>query len=280
LKFYISADIEGVAGVVSYEQTLPGSGVEWERARIWMTDEVLAAAEAAHSAGATEVIVSDSHASGQNILIERLPSYVRLVRSGPRPLNMVQGVEEPGISACAFIGYHASSHHPGGILAHTYSGLAFRSIRLNGVIASEAYANAAVAGEIGIPLIALSGDDECIAEALQWFPHIETAVVKRAYSRLSAITVTPAHAQSLIRSAIERGLRRMAEFRPFILVTPIVTEIEFVHRLPAELLAWLPCFERSGAYTIKYLARSMSEAMRILQFASSYSPRAGTVNVP
>lgn len=279
MKFYISADIEGVAGVTSYDQTLPGGGIEWERARVWMTDEVVAAADSAHRCGAEEVIVSDSHASGQNILIERLPRYVRLVRSGPRPLNMVQGVEEPNVTACAFIGYHASSHHATGLLAHTFSGLAFRAVRLNGVIASEAYANAAVAGEFGIPLVVISGDAECIDEARQWFPNVAAAVVKHSYSRLSTITVTPAQSQALIREAVEHGLHHAAEFKPFLLDAPIATDIEFVHRLPVELLAYLPCFERLDTYTIRYQARSMVEAMRVLQFAAHYSSRAGTLKI-
>ena len=279
MKFYISADLEGVAGVVSYDQTLPGRGFEWERARVWMTDEVIAAAEAARGAGADEVIVSDSHASGENILIDRLPPYIRLVRSAPRPLNMVQGIEEPGVAACAFIGYHGSSHCPTGLLTHTFNGLAFRSLRLNGVIASEAYANAALAGEFKVPLVAISGDAECIAEAKQWFPSIESAAVKHSYTRLAAITVTPSQAQELIRGAIDRGLRRIAEFRPFVIHPPVATDIEFVHRLPAELLAYLPCFERLDAYSVRYQARSMAESIGVLQFASHYSPRAGTVTV-
>jgi D-amino peptidase len=277
MKFYISADIEGVAGVVNHEQTLPGRGFEWERARVWMTEEVIAAAEAARAIGAEEVIVSDSHASGLNILLERLPPYIRLVRSTPRPLDMMQGIEEEGVGACAFIGYHASSHCATGLLSHTFNGMAFRSVRFNGVVVSEVYANAALAGECGIPLVAISGDTEFIAEARQWFPDVEAAPVKQSYTRVAAITVTPSRAQELIRAAVDRGLRRVKEFRPFVIPSPIAVDIEFVHRLPVELLDYLPCFERLDTYTVRYAARSVAETIRVMQFASQYSARAGTV---
>ena len=107
VKVYISADMEGIGGVVSGEQ-LGTSGFEYERFREFMTEEVLAAIRGARAAGATEFLVSDSHGNGQNLLIEKLPDDVQLVRSWPRPLGMVEGIDET--FACAlFIGYHTST---------------------------------------------------------------------------------------------------------------------------------------------------------------------------
>ena len=92
MRFYVSADIEGIPGVVSREHLRPG-GYEYEQARNWMTSAVVAAAEAARDSGATELVVSDSHGTGLNIHADQLPDYVRLVRSWPRPLGMMQGIE-------------------------------------------------------------------------------------------------------------------------------------------------------------------------------------------
>src|SRR5918993_4805230 len=89
LKIYISADMEGVVGVVTNEQLGP-QGFEYARFREYMTQEVNAAVEAAFEAGATEIVVSDSHGNGQNLLIEKLPKNVLLVRAWPRPLMMMQ----------------------------------------------------------------------------------------------------------------------------------------------------------------------------------------------
>jgi D-amino peptidase len=274
MRLFISADIEGVAGVVGYDQVIPGTSFEWERARKWMTDEVAAAAEAAHESGMEEIIIADSHASGQNLLIEHLPDYTRIVRAEPRPLRMMQGIEEPGIVGCAFLGYHASSHYPAGLLAHTYSGLVFRSIRINGVIASEAYANALLAGAFGIPLLVVSGDADCVGEVRNWHPGVEAAIVKQAYGRQSALSVTPARAQSLIREAITRGLARRDSIKTVRVDGPIVLDIEFNRRLPVELLSYLSIVARTDTYSIRYEAKDMIDAMKFLVFASHYDPNA------
>ena len=91
-RLYISADIEGTVGVTSTEQTGP-AGFEYAQAREWMTNEVIAACEAAFENGITEIVVSDSHGNAQNILPDKLPAGVKLVRSWPRPLCMMQGIE-------------------------------------------------------------------------------------------------------------------------------------------------------------------------------------------
>jgi D-amino peptidase len=110
LKVYISADLEGVAGVVSPEQLGP-TGFEYGAAREWMTAEVLAAIQGARDAGATEILVSDSHGNGQNLLIDRLPPDVRVIRSWPRPLMMMEGIDST-FDAAIFIGYHSATTNP------------------------------------------------------------------------------------------------------------------------------------------------------------------------
>src|SRR5688500_20204636 len=79
LKVHISVDMEGVAGAVTAEQLGP-AGFEYGRFREFMTREAVAAVEAAKAAGATEIIVADSHGNGQNLLIDQFPSDVRIIR--------------------------------------------------------------------------------------------------------------------------------------------------------------------------------------------------------
>ena len=119
LKVYISADMEGVVGVVTGDHLGP-AGFEYQKAREWLTEEVNAAIRAARAAGATEILVSDSHGNGENILLDRLPTDVLLVRSWPRPLMMMEGIDET-FDAVLFIGYHASTTNPTGVRAHTMS---------------------------------------------------------------------------------------------------------------------------------------------------------------
>ena len=117
LRIYISADMEGVVGAVTGEQLSPG-GFEYQRFRQFMTNEVNAAIDAARAAGATEFVISDSHGNGQNLLIEQLPDDVTVIRSWPRPLGMMEGIDE-SFDGVIFIGYHASTANTRGVRAHT-----------------------------------------------------------------------------------------------------------------------------------------------------------------
>ena len=127
MKIFISADMEGVTGAVTDDQLGPG-GFEYERFREFMTAEVNAAIEAAFAAGATEIVVADSHGNGQNLLIEKLPKSVTVVRSWPRPLQMMQGIDET-FAGAIFLGYHSGTHNPQGVRAHTMSSANLAKVR-------------------------------------------------------------------------------------------------------------------------------------------------------
>src|SRR5688500_19697532 len=150
MKIYISADMEGVVGVVTSEQLGP-RGFEYARFREFMTQEVNAAIEAAFEAGATEIVVSDSHGNGQNLLIEKLPKNILLVRSWPRPLLMMQGIDET-FAGAIFLGYHTGTTNPTGVRAHTMSSARLADVRLKGVSVSGAGFNAAIAGDFNVPV--------------------------------------------------------------------------------------------------------------------------------
>ena len=142
MKVFISADIEGVACVVARDDGKL-EGVEYERAREWMTGEVNAAIEGAMDAGATEVVVADSHGHMRNIMAEKLHEKALLVRGSPRPGTMVEGLDET-FSAAMFIGYHSQAGNPLGVLSHTYLGGTIYQVRINGLALGEPGMNAAV----------------------------------------------------------------------------------------------------------------------------------------
>src|SRR5580692_5429887 len=162
LKVYISVDMEGVAGTVTADQLIP-SGFEYERFRHFMTDETLAAVRAAKEAGAGEIVVSDSHGNGENLLIEEFPKNVRIVRAWPRHGGMMAGLD-PSFDAAMFIGYHASTTNPRGVRAHTFSSAHLARVALNGNAVTEGEFNAAYAGSLGVPVIFASGDDAATEE--------------------------------------------------------------------------------------------------------------------
>src|SRR5687767_13832681 len=197
LKVYISVDMEGVTGAVSAEQLGP-TGFEYQRFREFMTAEALAAIQGAREAGATEIVVSDSHGNGQNLLIDRFPADITIIRSWPRPLMMMEGIDST-FHAAIFIGYHSATTNLKGVRAHTISSARLTSVELNGVPMGESGINAAIAGHFGVPVVMISGDDAAVDEARSLLGDIEGAVVNRAISFHSAATITPEAGQNLIR---------------------------------------------------------------------------------
>jgi D-amino peptidase len=268
LKVYISADMEGVVGVVTGDHLGP-TGFEYQKAREWMTDEVNAAISAAREAGATEIVVGDSHGNGENILLDRIPRGVRLVRSWPRPLGMVQGIDET-FDAVIFIGYHTSTTNSKGVRAHTMSSGTLTAVKLNGVAVPEAVINAAIAGHFGVPVVMISGDDAIIAEAREHLGDIEGAVLKWAYGFHSAMTVTPEEGQEIIGEKVHAALSRLDDFEPYRLEGPIVAEVSFKNYLPAELLAYLPIVDRVDSHTISFTGKDMIEISKFFSFMTRY----------
>jgi D-amino peptidase len=269
LKVFISADMEGVAGTVTGDQLGPG-GFEYERFRRIMTGEVRAAIDGARDAGATEILVADSHGNGENLLIEDLPADITVVRSWPRPLMMMQGIDST-FHAAVFIGYHAGVANPLGVRAHTISSARLQDVRLNGRAVSEGAINAAIAAHYGVPVVAVSGDDAAVAEVRAAVGDLEGAVVKWGYSFHAARTLVPEAAARLIREKVAAGVRRRAAFRPAPLRGPIQLEVRFRFYRPAEMLAYLPIVERTDAHTIRYVAPDVIAVSRFIEFLTTYA---------
>ena len=270
MKVYISVDMEGVAGVVSGDQLGP-PGFEYERFRGFMTNEALAAIEGARAAGATEFVVSDSHGNGESLLIERFPADVTIVRSWPRPLAMMEGLDDT-FAAAIFVGYHASTTNPQGVRAHTMSSATFADVRVNGASVSEAAFNAALAGHFRVPVVMLSGDDVIVKEASALLPGLETATVKWALGFHSARTLTPEAACGKIREAAKKAIGRAKEIAPYRVAEPVTLDLRFKNYRPAEVLAYLPGIERTDAHAIRFHGRDILEVSRFLEFVTNYEP--------
>lgn len=270
MKIYISADMEGIVGVVTNEQLGP-QGFEYNRFREFMTAEVNAAAQAAFDAGATEVVISDSHGNGQNLLIEKLPRQVTIVRSWPRPLMMMQGIDET-FDGAIFIGYHTSTNNPTGVRAHTISSARLADVRLNNVSLPEAGINAAIAGHFNVPVIMISGDDAVVQEVTGLLGNIEGAVVKWAYGFHSARTLTPEVALDLIREKVQRAISRIKEFKPYKVKAPVQLDVRFKNYRPSEMLSYLSIVERTDSHSIRFIGKDIVEVSKFLEFITTYEP--------
>jgi D-amino peptidase len=268
LKVYISVDMEGVAGVVTPDQLGPG-GFEYERFRHFMTDETLAAVRAAKEAGAGEIVVSDSHGNGENLLIEEFPKDVRIVRAWPRHGGMMAGLDS-SFSAAMFIGYHASTTNPNGVRAHTFSSAHYTRVALNGNAVTEGEYNAAYAGAKGVPVIFASGDDAAVEEIKSRLGNLETVETKKSFSFHSAETLTPAASCDKIFAGVKSALSRLHDFKPYVIKTPVTLEITFKNYMPAEVLSYLRTVQRVDSHTIRFVGKDMDEVDDFEEFVSNY----------
>ena len=267
-KIFISADLEGVVGAVTGEQLGPG-GFEYNRFREFMTAEVNAAIEAAKSAGATEILVADSHGNGQNLLIEKLPKDVKLIRSWPRPLGMMEGIDS-SFDGVIFTGYHASTDNKEGVRAHTFSSARLTSLKVNGEVMTEGSWNAAVAGEFGVPVIMISGDDAAVNEVKSVIGKAEGAIVKESISFHSAKSLHPEAAYDLIAEKTSYAVKNIKKYKPYKIKGPVTVSISFKHYQPSQILSYIKMFKRTDSHTIEFKAKNMIEASHIMRVVTGY----------
>jgi D-amino peptidase len=258
VKVYISADMEGIAGHTGWQQVEPGTFL-YRAAQERMTDEVNAAVDAAFAAGATLVVVNDSHDGMRNLIPERLDARARLLQGSPKPYSMVEGAEA-GYDVAFFVGYHAMGGGPG-VLAHTYSLDPLR-VTLNGLPVGETGLNALVLGAYGTPVALVTGDDRLAAEVSELLPWATSVVVKEARGRFGALSLSPSAAAQAIRDGVRAAFARRAEWKPFTLAAPITVELELPQAGQADLAALVPLAERVGPRTVRYVAPDPLTAYR------------------
>lgn len=268
MRVYISADIEGVAGVVASQQGQPGNG-EYEKARILMTEEVNAVVEGLIEAGATEVLVNDSHGPMTNILPSLLHPAADLILGKPKPMNMACGLSAEYDLFC-LVGHHSMAGK-GGVLAHTTNGFAFREIRINGVAYGEPGIYGAYAGELGVPVGLISGDDCTRDENIGWFPNAEFVVVKQSYGQRAARQVSVSRAREMLKAAAAHAVRHAAEKQVFKLEGPYSVEFTMGSAALADQMSILPPAKRIDALTIGFECQTVAEIIGWMTSLSAMS---------
>lgn len=270
MKILIAADMEGISGVTGWEQVTPGHA-EYERFRRIMTADVNAAIQGTFEGGAKEVIVTDGHWNGSNILIEELNPRARLNSGTPSPFSMVEGVQN-GIDGAIFVGYHARAGTQDAILDHTWSSKCVANVWLNELLVGETGLNAAVVGHFNVPVLLVSGDQSVCAEASELLGPLETVVVKQASGRMGADCLPPQAAQEMIRQAAMRAVKRLSDGQPvppYNLPPPINVVVELFYSEMADKAALLPGARRLDGRRVEISAADMPTAYRSFQAAVS-----------
>lgn len=261
MKLLIAADMEGISGVASISHISPDQP-EYSRFRKLMTADVNAAVEGAFNGGAQEVVVSDGHWFGLNILIEELDARVRLNSGLAAPYAMIEGIQH-GVDAAIFIGYHARAGTLNGVLDHTWSSAKIANLWLNGRLAGETALNGAVCGHFGVPVLMVSGDNALAEEARSWINGVETAVVKRASGRHAAECLPTGEAHDLIRTTAENAVQRFLKNegpQPLFVKTPITVTVEFMTSAMADSTATYPGVRRLDGRRLEAVTPNMPAA--------------------
>jgi D-amino peptidase len=263
MKVFISADIEGTAGIAHWDEA-DRNHPDWVEFRALMTAEVVAACEGARAAGATEVVIKDAHSSGRNLILDRLPDYARIVRGwSGHPDSMMFGLDA-GFAAAIYTGYHSKAGSEANPLAHT-SNLRISRLLLNGEVASEFTINALCAAGYGVPSVFLSGDDEICAEARAMVPGLATVETLEGKGHAST-SISPAWSRRLIREGVAAALSG-----DFTQALPARAEryevvIEFNNPTDAYRAGWYPGATSHGPRAVAFADAEFAEILRALVF--------------
>lgn len=266
MRVLISADMEGTCGVSSWvhvqapevtSANQPASTVEYERFRRQMTAEVNAAIEGALDAGASAVLVNDSHDGQRNILIEQLHRDAQYISGADKPYGMMQGIDQD-IDVVMYTGYHAQAGTVGAPLAHTWNGWV-HDVRINGVSTGEFGINGAIAGAFDASVIMVAGDDQAVAQTQKFLGEsIVGAIVKWGVSTSSARHIHPELALERIREAAKLAVQN-PNSQPFRIEAGTEIQIDADHQARIDQAMLIPGTRRAGNRSVAFTVNNSHE---------------------
>jgi len=250
MRIYISTDLEGISGITCWDQTRDRTHPLYAEARHLLTAEISACIEGCLAGGAQEVVVSDGHGGGFNIVPEELHPGASYVTGPGRPRGGC-GMEA-GMDGLILLGYHAMNGVEDGVLHHTQSSLGENKYWYNGVESGEIAQSSLVASYYDIPPIMCTGDLRCCEEAVRFLGnHIVTVVVKEGYSRTSCKMLAPKKARELIRDAAERAMSIIPQCEPYRTGLPITARMQLKSKEDIDRIVEAGRSRRVDEYTVE-----------------------------
>jgi len=259
LKVFISVDMEGITGVVNWEE-VSRDGKDYDYFRRIMTKETNAAIEGALAAGATDILVRDSHGSARNILPDLLNKNAKLLRDWSGGfMSMMEGIDK-SFDAVIFIGYHAKAGTPNALLEHTMTGNVL-DISINGVSLPEAGVNALIAGYYDIPVVFVSGDMAICEQAKKLFGEVKTVPVKKGIGN-AALNLHPEVAREKIKEGVKNALLNLKKFEPYKLSPPYKMVLKLKREELVNEKSYYPGAKRTGDWELTLESNDLMEVMK------------------
>jgi D-amino peptidase len=235
-RLYLVPDMEGMGSVVTNRETIAGvegpryatgSGRDYDQYRLLLTKEVNAVIAGARSAGARSFVINEGHGGNMfaNVLPWEMDQDAILIRGFPRP-NVMSTAIDSTFGTMMFTGAHAGPGM-GGVMSHMY---AFSRFTVNGKVLNEVGFNALVAGEMGVSVSLVSGDDVLVKESQEILGNGAIGVVtKIAVGGNAAITFSPGKVQQMLKDSAALAVRRemRGDFKPFVMSRPYAVELTF-----------------------------------------------------
>lgn len=249
MKIFVSVDMEGIWGVVSPDHVNSNTS-EYQRMRKLMTREVNIVIDEVIKNGGKEIVVNDSHDNMDNLLIEELDPRAQLVSGSPKPLSMMQGIDN-SFDGIIYIGYHSRAGTPNGVFNHTYMGSTISRVFINDKEVGECGINAGVGGYFGVPVLAISGDNLVASQALEEIGRVETIIVKKANGRYTAQNIPYNDLKREYREKLRKAFKNIDDYPIIEYKGNIKMDIEFLSETKAENVMLLPQAKRLDEKTIR-----------------------------
>jgi D-amino peptidase len=264
MKIYISADIEGITGIVHWNET-EKSKSDSQQFCEQMTKEIKAACDAAINVGAKEIWVKDAHDTGRNILAEELPQMIKLVRGwSEHPLLMVQELDK-SFNALIMIGYHSFGSSSDNPLSHTLNPYELNYIKLNEKLASEFLIYSYAAATLDVPVIFVSGDEGICKEAKVLNKNIKTVAVNKGVGN-SVISIHPKIAVKKIKAGVKSALKGDINQCKILLPEYFKVELSFKKHWKAFKTSFYPGMKQISSTNVVFETDDYFEVLRMLLF--------------
>ncbi len=260
MRVFMGTDIEGVAGVVSFQDQSFADGKYHDQAKRLATREINAAVDGLIDAGVDDILVMDGHGPG-GINFEELHESARLIQGRPTAPRSVRDPVIAEYEVCVMIGQHAMAGIATSNQNHTQNSRAIDYYKLNGRLIGEIAQFGLYQGSMGLPLIFLSGEDDACREAEDLVDGITTVSVKQGLGRTSAISVSAVEARHRIREGTKRAIERhqSAPILPMVWEAPYVLEKRFFFTQDADAAADQADAERLDSQTVRFTGNDIRE---------------------
>lgn len=229
MRVLIMADMEGVSGIVVWEQ-VDGGAPMYEEGRKLYTEEINAAVRGAISAGATEIVAVDCHGAGKGWTFNSfIPELLHPACDwvAHHPWSRYTEMFEQGCDACLLIGMHARAGTPDGVLCHTISTTNWRNLWFNDDLVGESGINGALCGHYDVPILLVTGDEATCRETHALFGDgLTTVAVKRGLTRYSARQIAPVRARQMIEEGARQALKNLKAVKPYVPAKPTTITID------------------------------------------------------